>query len=75
MKFLRLTLCQEEVCTDDTDANDNDANDIGQSMIVQGSLVDKPNEPKNSSHLRFQFINVMIFNTLPLFFVKFPDFY
>ena len=35
-----LTMCQGEVCTDD--ANDDD----GQSMIVQGSLVDKPNEPK-----------------------------
>ena len=30
----------KEVCTD-ADAND------GQSMIVEGSLVDKPNEPKN----------------------------
>ena len=38
MKFLCLTMCQGEVCTDD-------ANDDGQSMIVQGSLVDKPNEP------------------------------
>ena len=46
MKFVCLTLCQGEVCTDD-DANDDDANDDGQSMIVKGSLVDKPNEPKN----------------------------
>ena len=32
-----------EVCTDDNYA---DANDEGQCMTVQGSLVDKPNEPK-----------------------------
>ena len=39
-------MCQGEVCTDDdTDADDANAND-GQSMIVLGSLVDKPNEPK-----------------------------
>ena len=44
VKFLCLTLCQGEVCTDD----DDDAND-GQSMVVEGSLVDKPNEPKNNS--------------------------
>ena len=42
MKFLCLTLCQGEVCTDD---NDNANIDI-QSMVVEGSLVDKPNEPK-----------------------------
>ena len=36
-------MCQGEVCTDN--ANTNDANDR-QSMIVQGSLVDKPNESK-----------------------------
>ena len=47
MKFLCLTLCQGEVYTDDDDANDDtNTNDDGQSMIVQGSLVDKPNEPK-----------------------------
>ena len=38
------------MCTDDTNADDanNDANgnDDGQSKIVSGSLVDKPNEPK-----------------------------
>ena len=46
MKILCLILCQGEVCTNDsTNANAN-ANDDGQSMIVQGSLVDKPNEPK-----------------------------
>ena len=48
MKFLCLNLCQGELCTDDdtnanTDANDDDDR---QFMIVQGSLVDKPNEPK-----------------------------
>ena len=46
MKLLCLTMCQREVCTDDDNAND--AND-GQSMIVQGSLVDKPNEPKTTT--------------------------
>ena len=46
IKFLCLTMCQGEVCTDD-DANDANANDDGQSMIVSGSLVDKPNEPKS----------------------------
>ena len=55
MKFLCLTLGQGEVCTDDTNANADDANtntndananDNRQSMIVQGSLVGKPNEPK-----------------------------
>ena len=45
MKFLCLTLWQGEVYTDDNDANDN--NDDGQFMIVQGSLVDKLNEPKS----------------------------
>ena len=38
MKFLCLILCQGEVCTV--------ANDDAQFMTVQGSLVDKPNEPK-----------------------------
>ena len=38
MKLLYQTQCQGEVCTDD-DADD------GQFMIVQGSLVDKPNKP------------------------------
>ena len=47
-KFLCLTLCQGEVCTDADDVNDDDANDNGQSMIVQGPLVDKPNEPKKN---------------------------
>ena len=48
MKFLRLTLWQGQVCTDDnTHTNDNaNANDDRQSMIVQGSLVDKVNELK-----------------------------
>ena len=50
MKFPHLTLCQGEVCTDAADANDDD----GQFMIVEGSLVDTPNEPK-SSHLGVQF--------------------
>ena len=47
MKLLCLTLCQGEVCTDDSDAN-TDANDDRQSMIVEDSLVDKPNEPKST---------------------------
>ena len=38
-----INLYQGEVCTDD---NNTDANDDGQCMIVEGSLVDKPNEPK-----------------------------
>ena len=56
MKFLCLTPCQGEVCTDDandtnaenanTDDADANANDDGQSMIVEGTLVDKPNEQK-----------------------------
>ena len=45
MKFLCLTLCQGEVCTDDDDDANANAND-GQSMIANGSLVDKPNELK-----------------------------
>ena len=55
MKFLCLSLWQGEVCTDDdanyannTNADDANANDDGQSMIVQGSLVDNPNEPKKT---------------------------
>ena len=46
------------------DANDDD----GQSMIVQGSLVDKPNEPKRLPHmfllvyyLLLKFINYVVF--------------
>ena len=35
-EFICLTLCQGEVCTDKDDDR--------QFMIVQGSLVDKPNE-------------------------------
>ena len=49
MKFLFLTLCQGVVRTNannaDVDIND-DANN-GQSMTVQGSLVDKLNGPKS----------------------------
>ena len=46
VKFLCLTLWQGEVCREnDDDANDDDA----QSMIVQGPLVDKPNEPKTGT--------------------------
>ena len=44
MKFLCLTLWLGGVYTDD-DAKNND----GQSMLVYGSLVDKPNEPKSSA--------------------------
>ena len=43
MKFLCLTLCQGEVCIDDANTN---TNDNGQFMIVSGTLVNKPNEPK-----------------------------
>ena len=46
MKFLCLTLCQGEVSTDDNDVDANDDN--GQSMIVKGPLLDKPNEPKTT---------------------------
>ena len=47
VKFLSLTLWQREVCTDNANDKANaEANDNRQSMIVQGSLVDKPNEPK-----------------------------
>ena len=46
-------MCQGEVCTDaDGDGNDDnaaDANNDGQCMIGKGSLVDKPNKPKNHS--------------------------
>ena len=36
------------MCTDDANAgNDTNANENGKSMIVLGSLVDKPNEPKS----------------------------
>ena len=44
----KVSTSKGEVCTDNTDADDantNNANDR-QSMIVQGSLVDKPNKPK-----------------------------
>ena len=40
VKFLCLALWLGEVCTDDADANDT-VNDDEQSMIVEGSLVDK----------------------------------
>ena len=52
MKFLCQTPWQGEVCTDDDDddananTNNANANDDGQSMIVLGPLVHKPNEPK-----------------------------
>ena len=67
MKFLCLTLWQEEVCTDDNadakmDANVN--NDDAQFMTVLGSLVDKPNEPKI---LRILYV---LFNFLMTNFVK-----
>ena len=45
MKFLCLTLWLGGVCTDDTNNGANDDNN-GQSMIVEGSLVNKPNEPR-----------------------------
>ena len=42
VEFLYLKLWLVEVCT-------NDANNT-QNMIVQGSLVDKPNEPKKKNN-------------------------
>ena len=46
MKFVCQILWLGEVCTDtNTDDNDTNTNNDEQSMIVQGSLVDKPNEP------------------------------
>ena len=45
-------MCHGEVCTDADDANADDAND-GQSMIVQGFLVDKPNESKTIKKFLF----------------------
>ena len=53
-------MCQGEVCTDDANTNDANADDAkdGQSMIVQGSLVDKPNEPKTFSQLSKKHKNV-----------------
>ena len=48
-KISMPTLCKGQVCIDDADANTNDdanVNDHWQSMTVQGSLVDKQNEPK-----------------------------
>ena len=49
MKFTCLNLWLEEVCTDDTNANNDDDKMYIKSMIVYGSLVDKPNEPKMTS--------------------------
>ena len=48
MKFICLTLWLGEVCTD-ANADDANTDNDAQSMIVQGSLVDKPNEPKSNS--------------------------
>ena len=44
-----------EVCTDadGNDANANDDANDGQYMIVQGSLVGKPNEPKGVTNNYF----------------------
>ena len=44
MKFVCLNVWLGEVCTDN--ANNANINDDGQCMIIQGALVDKPNEPK-----------------------------
>ena len=43
-------MCQGKVCTDaNADMMQDDTNnDDGQFMIVYGSLVDKPNEPKST---------------------------
>ena len=49
MKFLCLILWQGEVCTDtnnDADADEADADDVQSMIVVQGSLIGKPNEPK-----------------------------
>ena len=46
MKFLCVTLWLEGMCTDDDeDTNIDNNDDDGQSMIVEGYLADKPNEP------------------------------
>ena len=48
MKILYLILWPGEVCTDATDADaDTNCTNTAQNMIVKGSLVDKPNEPKS----------------------------
>ena len=60
MKFLCLTMCQGKVCTDDN-ANDK------QSMIVQGSLVDKPNEPKIVSEMQTKSCEL---DAVPMHFIK-----
>ena len=54
MKFLCLTLFLGEVCTD-VNADTKTPNE--QSMIVQGSLVDKPNVPKTpQSYIKCTFL-------------------
>ena len=48
MKFI-CQLCQGEVCSEANDATTDDDDQGGQSMIVEGSLADKPNEPKTTA--------------------------
>ena len=59
MKLLCLILWQGEVCTD---AN-IETNDDTQSMIVQGSLTDKPNEPKILQRLDMRDLEIL--ETIP----------
>ena len=73
IKFVCLTLCQGEVCTDDTNADDDaNANNDRQSMIVSGSLADKPNEPKIIWHV-FRDAVFIFWNVLHLHFELIPS--
>ena len=46
MQFMSLTMWLAGLYTDNETDTNND--DDGQSMIVQGSLVDEPNKPKST---------------------------
>ena len=77
IKFLCLTLCQGEVCTDDeanNGTNDN-ANDDGQFMIVSGSLVDKPNEPKTPLQSDLQLISQKFAMSIQVYDIVFHSIY
>ena len=52
MKFLCLILWLGWVCTDDVNTDDAADAEGAQSMIVYGSLVDKPKEPKTSVFIK-----------------------
>ena len=54
MKFLCLTIWLGGLYTDYDANTHHNANDGGQSMIVSGSLADKPNEPKNKQNKNFE---------------------